>query len=123
MTTLPLAKLLLLIAISLEPRNAHTIFITSNSDNYVWSEPTGSQGWDLHTKGLPCSAEWTNCSRGEAPGGMPETSAMVHHDWAASDIFDLNDGSQVIKQGDNIFYVVDPGAANQRVYTILYPKS
>jgi hypothetical protein len=118
MTTLPLAKLLLLIAITLQPQDAHSIFITSNSANYSWMQtPTG---WQLKTKGLPTSG-WTLCAQGEVPGGMPETSDMLDHDWQANDVFDLRDGSQVIKQGRNVFYVVDPGAPNEKVYTILYP--
>src|SRR5580693_1616791 len=101
------AKVLFFIALSFGPKDATGIFATSNSDNYSWC--CQGENWYLKTKGLPTDA-WA--SKGEQPppkreGGM--TVISYHHRGADSSL-DLASGNRVLKEGDVVFYIVDPGA-------------
>ena len=98
-------------------QGCHGIFATSNSDNYSWC--CQGENWYLKTKGLPTDG-WA--CKGEQPppkreGGM--TVISYHHRGADSSL-DLASGNRVLKEGDTVFYIVDPGAPNEKVFTILY---
>ena len=119
MTSLMTAKLLLFIALSLGPKDPQTIFATSNSDNYVWTRTQGY--WTLRTKGLPTN-DWDERGTQPTPSRQPGMRVSGYHDSNDGDSLNLNDGSRVERQGDAVFYIVDPGAPNQKIYTILYPE-
>ena len=121
MTSLATAKILFFIGLTLAPQRPHLIFATSNSDNYVWTAGS-AEGWSLRTKGLPTS-DWH--FRGWQQEGAPDdrdARAISRCQWHDGTLLDLPDGNQVKWQGDNAFFIVDPGAANQKVYTIGYPQ-
>jgi hypothetical protein len=121
MTSLPTAKILFFIAMSLNPHphGAHTVFATSNSDNYVW---TGDgQTWALKTKGLP-TEEWVEHNGHQFALSGDDTRAIARHNWSHDSALDLTNGNRIEKQGNAGFYIINPGAPNQKTFTILYPK-
>jgi hypothetical protein len=118
MTSLPLAKTLFFIALSLAPKGAHTFFATSNSDNYVWTQ-SGSE-WSLKQKGLPATA-WMARGQEPVPHEEGDVRGLARHERSGDSFVALDNGNQVERQGSAVFYIIDPGAPNQKVYTILYP--
>ena len=52
-----------------------------------------------------------------------DARAITAHQWHDGSYLQLSNGNRVEKQGDAAFYIVDPGAPNQKTYTILYPKA
>ncbi len=49
--------------------------------------------------------------------------AIAQHHWGKNSSLDLDNGTRIEKRGDMAFYIVDPGAPNQKVFTILYSPS
>jgi len=120
MTSLSTAKVLLFIALSVGPKHPQTIFATSNSENYVWTQ--SGQEWSLKTKGLP-THQWRDRKNQPAPDPQEEREmrAVAHYDWREGSFLNLENGNRVERQGNAVFYIIDPGAPNQKVFTILYP--
>ncbi len=58
-----------------------------------------------------------------APFDDADAKAITAHNWHDGSYLQLSNGNRVEKQGDAAFYIVDPGAPNQKTYTILYPKA
>jgi hypothetical protein len=122
MTSLPTAKMLLFIALALNPgAPPHDIFITSPSENYKLY--SGDRGWTIESKGSPGEA-WNTCAeRVQDPNpGDADMRSVVRNSWLTDSFVQLPNGNRVEKQGDAGFYIVNPGCPNQTVYTILYPK-
>jgi hypothetical protein len=112
-------KVLFFIALSLGPKDAKEIVATSNSENYSWSYR--ENGWFLKTKGLP-NENWV--AKGPQPASDQDwdMSRIAHHSWGPNSSLDLTDGSRIEKQGETGFYIIDPGAPNKKVFTILYSR-
>jgi len=123
MISLITAKLFLFIALCLGPKDASTFLITSDSGNCVWTQE--AHGWNLDEKYLPTHAwpangldvstqdlndvRWENASA---------VRRILHHSWKTDSVLMLDNGDRLEKRGTKIFYTVNPGAANQKVYTI-----
>jgi hypothetical protein len=122
MTSLVTAKLLFFIALTVGPQGSNTFFATSNSENYYWSN--SEDGWALQTKGLP-SCDWKDRGSSQVGGtydSRDERAIADRHNWQDGLLYDLPSGNQIKKQGNAVFYIIDPGAPNQKVFTILYPR-
>ena len=88
---LPTAKILLFIALALGPKNAETIYATSNSEGYVWT-PNGG-GWTLEAQGFPASDFTRDPSQevdfDKSPGRHDVPSylrAICRHDWSHNSV-------------------------------------
>jgi len=126
MISLTTAKLLLFIALCLGPKDiTHSILITSNSGNLVWTQ--GSHGWNLDEKTIS-THDWpangldigTPDLNTFSPGTRPTMRAIAHHNWNRRPVLYLDNGDRVEKHGTKVFYTVRPGNPTQKVYTILY---
>ncbi len=129
MISLTTAKLLLLVALCLGPKDkdlatTHTILITSNNDNCVWTQK--AHGWNLDQKGL-ATHDWpangmdlsTQDLRDLGPENSPKMRSIAHHDWKHHPVLILDNGDRVEKRGNKIFYTFRPGDPTQKVYTLL----
>jgi hypothetical protein len=127
MIVLPTAKILLFIALNLGPQNPQTIYATSNSESYVWT-PTPI-GWSIKEKGFPSSDFTRNPSREDVSVGQDKKSiprylrVVSDYKWHNHSVMVFDNGTRVEKHGDHAFYIINAGAANEKVFTILYPKS
>jgi hypothetical protein len=122
MISLSTAKFLFFIALSLGPQTPHSVFVTSTNENYCWTDE-GTDGWKLKTKGAP-TCDWVRQEPKQLPAGFDtsDARAITAHQWHDGSYLQLANGNRVEKQGDAVFYIVNPGAPNQTTYTILYPK-
>jgi hypothetical protein len=126
MIVLPTAKILLFIALSLGPQNPPMVYATSNSESYVWtSTPTG---WGLEAKGFPTSDFTRDPSQSLTFAGGPGRDsvpaylrAVSRYHWVNNSTMVFDNGDRVEKHGDHAFYIVNAGAENQKVFTILWP--
>ena len=127
MISLPTAKLLLFVALCLGPKytdSNHTVLITSTPDNCIWTQEP--HGWNLAEKHLPTPG-WTATGLDVSTSDLndfgaknrPLVHAILHHDWSHDSILVLANGDREEKQGTKVFYIVNAGAANEKVYTIL----
>ena len=113
------AKILFLIALSFAPSDPSLILATSQSENYAWSRT--DSGWSLRTKGLP-SGVWFN--KGEQPAADEQERQSLERLHGRQDCFiNLGGNAWAEKQNGTIFYIVNPGAPNEKVFTILYPTN
>jgi hypothetical protein len=119
MTSPATAKILFLIALSFAPRDPSLILATSNSENYVWSRT--DNGWSLRTKGLP-SGVWF-CKGDQPPVDEREMQSLERLHGRQDCFINLSDNTWAEKQNGTVFYIVDPGAPNEKVFTILYPTN
>jgi hypothetical protein len=111
------AKILFLIALSFAPRDSSVILATSTTENYSWVHT--DSGWSLRTKGLP-SGVWF--SKGEQPAVDEREMQSLERLHERQDCFvNVGDSGWAKKQNGAVFYIVDPGAPNEHVFTILYP--
>lgn len=126
MMMLPTAKILLFIALALGPKNVETIYATSNSEGYVWTPNAGE--WTLQAKGFPAS-DFTrdptqDVTFNKLPGHKDVPSylwSLSRHDWSHDSVMIFDNGDRVEKCGDHAFYIINAGAPNQKIYTILFP--
>ena len=127
MMSLPIAKVLLFIALSTGPQGAQTIYATSNSEGYVMTSE--ANGWNIESKGFP-SADWTrDPSVDTSIGGAPSRQDVPHflgavsrHDWSHDSMMIFANGDRVEKCGDHVFYIVNAGGANEKDYTIFFSQ-
>ena len=126
MLVLPTAKILLFIALNVGPPNAPMIYATSNSESYVWT-PTQT-GWAVEAKGFPASDftrdPWRTMSfSGNPPYRSipPYLRAISQHNWKHNSAMVFDNGNRVEKHGDHVFYIINAGGANEKVFTILFP--
>ena len=129
MISLTTAKLLLIVALSAGPKDiTHSIMISSNPDDCVWTQE--SHGWNLNEKG-PGSGHWpgtgvdysTQDLNDLTPEIRHDARVLAHHDWDSDSVLYLDSGDRVEKSGDKVFYTFNPGSPNQKVYTILYVEN
>jgi len=127
MMHLSTAKILLYIALALAPKGAHTIYATSNSENYVWT--SSSVGWDVDAKGFPSSDFTRDPSREATFSGRPTHADVPHylwaidkHHWGHNSIMVFDNGDRVEKRGNHGFFIINAGGPNEKVFTILFPK-
>ena len=123
MATLPAAKTLLFIALTLNP-SPQKIFVTSNSETYIWTHTV--KGWSFEARGFPASDFSREPDRTEMM--TPPTSHDLHgplkgvaqHDWSHDSVMIFENGDRVEKDKDTGFLIVNAGGSNQKTYTILY---
>jgi hypothetical protein len=126
MTVLPTAKILLFIALNVGPHHASNVFATSLSENYTYAAtPTG---WTITGLGFPASDCTRDPSASVAIDGTPGPSsvprflrAICRHDWSRNTAMVFDNGDRVEKNGDHAFYIINAGAANEKVFTIFFP--
>ncbi len=127
MIVLPSAKILLFLALNLGPHHAPMIYATSNSESYVWT-PTPT-GWTLEGKGFPASDFTRDPSKSITFTGNPSKDSIPaylrvvsDHPWRHNSALVFDNGDRVEKHGDHAFYIINAGGANEKVFTILFPK-
>jgi len=120
MISMSTAKFLFFIALTLGPQSPHSVYVTSSNEGYRWTDE-GQNGWMLKTRDAG-STDWVRQDLKPLPGGFDnaDARAITAHDWHDGSFLQLSNGNRVEKQGDAAFYIVDPGAPNQKTYTILY---
>jgi hypothetical protein len=128
MIVLPTAKILLFIALNLGPQNPQTVYATSDSESYVWT--TTSIGWSVVARGFPSSDFTRDRSRGENVPAAPDKQSIplylrviADYKWHNNSVMVFDNGTRVEKHGDHAFYIINAGAANEKIFTILYPAS
>ena len=122
------AKILLFIALNVGPQNPQAIYATSNSEGYVWT--TTPIGWSVEGKGFPSSDFMRDPSKGENFSGNPDVNSVPKYlrviskyRWKDNSIMVFDNGTRVEKHGDHAFYIQNAGAANEKVFTILFPQT
>lgn len=125
MTHIATAKILLFIALNVGPHNASTIFATSNSEAYTLTADAGR--WDVEAPSFPASDftrdEGIDVTLPSAPTAAEVPANLrdiAHHDWSLGPVICAN-GDRVERHGNHIFYIINAGGANEKVYTILFP--
>ncbi len=125
MLVLPTAKILLFIALNVGPQNAPQIYATSNSESYVWTST--ATGWNLEAKGFPASDCTRDPNRYVTFSGNPAGDALppfihsiAHHHWRNNYAMVFDNGDRVEKSGDHAYYIVNAGAANEKIFTIFF---
>jgi hypothetical protein len=127
MLVLPTAKTLFFIATHLGFSHAPVIYATSQSEGYVFTEtPTG---YTLVAKGFPTSddgrdPEQMMMFQGQPPtdGIPPEVHVITNFSWKHDSAYVFENGDRIEKSGDHAFYILNAGAANEKVFTILFPS-
>jgi hypothetical protein len=125
MISLPAAKTLFFIALTLNANNPQKIFVTSNSETYIWVHTT--KGWSFEARGFPASDFTREPDYTEDTMTPPTTDdikgplkAISHHNWNRDTVMIFDNGERVEKDKDAGFLIVNAGGANQKTYTILY---
>ena len=128
MLVLPTAKILLYIALNLGPQNPPEIYATSNSESYLLTST--ASGWTIEGKGFPASDFTRDPSKCVTLAGNPPASsippylrAVSKYHWQNNSILVFDNGDRVEKHGDHAFYIINAGGANEKVFTILFPKA
>jgi hypothetical protein len=119
------AKILLFIALALGPANPTLVYCTSHNENYTWTPQP--YGWHLQALGFPppdftrdpsTEGEFSGTPhKGDVPDYVRE---ITHHDWSHNSAMYLSNGNRVEKRGDHVLYITNPGAPNEKDYTIFY---
>jgi len=124
MISLPTAKVLFFIALTLGPSDPQKIFVTSNSENYVWTH--SANGWTFDAQGFP-SSDWTRepdrtdiVVANDSEGITGPITSITKHKWDHDSVVILDNGDRIEKDHDTGFYIINAGGPNQKVYTILY---
>ncbi len=125
MLVLPTAKILLFIALNVGPQNPQEIYATSNSEAYVWS--TTKTGWSVEGKAFPASDFTFDPDKVEMFKGMPDTDSVPHYlrviskyHWKNGSVMVFDNGDRVEKHGNHAFYIINAGAANEKIFTITF---
>jgi hypothetical protein len=128
MTVLPTATMLLFIALHVGPHQPTTVFATSQSESYVWKST--STGWTVKGLGFPTSDFTRDPSKCAAFNGTPGADSVpsflrpvARHDWSHNNAMVFDNGDRVEKHGDHAFFIINAGAANEKDFTILFPKN
>jgi hypothetical protein len=119
MLSLAYTKTLLLVALCLAPQGTHSIMATSNTRTYVWSQD--GDNWSLKCKGYP-STDWNSVGTVPTPASDSDSRMLREHNWHRDSAAFLENGNRVEQKHGAAFYIVDPGQANENVFTILYRK-
>lgn len=125
MISIPAAKLLLFVALTIGPSNPQKIAVTSNSENYYWVHE--KTGWAFRAQGFPSSDFTREPERTISPMEPRKSDDLkgpekdiTHHDWSHDTVMVFDNGDRVEKYKETGFYIVNAGGANQKVYTIRY---
>ena len=128
MLVLPTAKVLLFIALNVGPQNPSTIYATSQSESYLCTAT--ATGWTVKGKGFPASDFTRDPSKSVMLDGNPSASsvpdylrAISKYHWKNNSIMVFDNGDRVEKHGDHAFYIINAGGANEKIFTILFPKA
>jgi hypothetical protein len=123
MITLPTAKALLFIALTLGPSHPRAIYATSNSESYLWTAT--DNGWTLDALGFPAADRTRNPTMEQSFIGSPTQRSMpdylhdiANHDWSKDGVAVLSNGNRIEKKGKYLFYIVNAGGANEKDFTI-----
>jgi hypothetical protein len=126
MLFLPTAKILLFIALNVGPQDPQCVYATSNSEGYVWT--TSKTGWSVEGKGFPSSDFTRDPSKDESFTGNPDTDGVPRYlrviskyKWHDKSCMVFDNGNRVEKHGDHAFYIINAGAANEKIFTIMFP--
>ena len=123
MISLPVAKTLFFIALTLNPSTPQKILVTSNSETYIWTHTV--KGWSLEARGFPASdfSREPNQTEMVTPPSSNDVESplkdIAHHDWNHDSVMIFENGDRVEKYKDAEFLIVNAGGANQKTYTIL----
>jgi hypothetical protein len=131
MLVLPTAKVLLYIALQLGPSHPQSIYVTSNSESYVWTYTTSGKtaSWTVEGKGFP-SSDFTRdpAQTISFAGDEPPTDtvpayirSISRYSWTHNNAIVFDNGDRIEKHGDHAFLILNAGGANEKVFTILYP--
>jgi hypothetical protein len=128
MITVPTAKVLLFIALTLGPANPTAVFCTSHNESYNWtSQP---YGWHVTALGFPASDFSRDPSKAAMFSGSPKKDdvppyvrEVADHDWTHDTVLVLSNGDRVEKKGDHSFYIENAGGANEKDFTIFYDNN
>ena len=125
MITATTAKVLLFIALTLGPANPTAVYCTSHNESYAWTPQT--YGWRLNALGFPPSDFSRDPSKDSMFSGSPHQGdvppyvrEVASHDWGHDSVLVLSNGDRVEKKGDHTYYIVNPGAPNEKDFTIFY---
>ena len=126
MLVLPTAKILLFIALNVGPHDPQCVYATSNSEGYVWT--TTKVGWSVEGKGFPAADFTFNPSKGENFTGNPDMDSVPRYlrviskyKWNDNSCMVFDNGDRVEKHGCNAFFIINAGAANEKIFTIMWP--
>jgi hypothetical protein len=125
MISVTTAKVLLFIGLTLGPANPTAVFCTSHNESYNWTpEP---YGWRSNALGFPASDFSRDPSKIAMFAGSPHKGdvppyigEIADHDWSQDSVVILSNGDRVEKKGDHAYYIVNPGAPNEKDFTISY---
>ncbi len=125
MMTIPTAKALLFIALTVGPANPTAIYATSNSESYVWTP--SATGWQLDALGFPAPDFTRDPSTDATFSGSPHKSdvpkqlrVISEYSWAHNGAVVLENGDRIEKHGDHAFYIINAGGANEKDFTIFF---
>jgi len=126
MLVLPTAKVLLFIALNVGPQNPPTIYATSNTESYVWTQ--SQTGWTVEAKGFPASDVTRDPDKCLIFTGNPTQDAIPSYlrsvskyHWNNNSAMVFDNGTRVEKHGDHAFLILNAGGANEKIFTICYP--
>jgi hypothetical protein len=117
MLSLSYAKTLFLVALALSPQGTHAIMATSNDKTYVWT--ASGRNWSMKAKGYP-STDWISEGKASQPLSDRDAQMLRRHDFSDGAPVFLENGDRVEEKGGAAFCIIDPGQANQNVFTILF---
>jgi hypothetical protein len=124
MISIPAAKTLFFIALTLNPSHPQKIFVTSNSETYIWTHTV--KGWSFEARGFPASDFSREPNQSEEVVTPPMADDLEgplknvrHHDWSHDSVMIFDNGDRVEKYKDAEFLILNAGGANQKTYTIL----
>jgi hypothetical protein len=122
------AKVLLFIALNVGPHNPPMVYATSSGESYVWTST--ATGWTVERKAFPSSdfernpAKDMSFSGNLTQGSVPRyLRAISRYRWQEGAAMVFDNGDRIEKRGDHAFYIINAGGSNEKVFTILYPKS
>jgi hypothetical protein len=124
MISLPAAKTLLFIALTLNAHDPQKILVTSNSETYIWTHTV--KGWTFEGRGFPASdfTREPDYSEMMTPPTVDDIKGplkdITHHNWNHDTVMVFENGERVEKDKGTGFLIVNAGGANEKTYTILY---
>ncbi len=133
MLVLPTAKVLLYIALQLGPSHPTEIYATSNTESYVWTydDSAKTPSWSVVSYGFPSSdftrdpSTVTTFAGSEPPldNDVPGyIRSISHYDWSHNGAIVFDNGDRIEKHGDHAYLILNAGGANEKIFTILFPR-
>jgi hypothetical protein len=132
MLVLPTAKVLLYIALQLGPDHPQEIYATSNSEGYVWTYNASASkpSWTVTGLGFPSSdftrdpAVTMTFDGSDAPVDTVPAyiRSISRYSWQHNNAIVFDNGTRIEKHGDHAFLILNAGGANEKDFTIVFPK-